>query len=129
MRIFLVLAFLLLTIGCLLDSDSNYPNSDGRIKLEKLSRNLDQFHGKEIETEGVFWFEFENVSICPNYKEVVDCYWVDFRDENPDLTLDSLVQLSGKNVVIKGIVDAKRHGHMGYYTGTIKDVTYIALKK
>src|SRR5688572_20727333 len=60
-----------------------------KIPFPELIRTFKTYHGKYIETEGIFWYQFENVSICPHpgpvWEENYKCFWLDL---NNDLKVD-----------------------------------------
>jgi len=102
-----------------------------KISLAKLRKTYKLFQGQQVETEGIIWFEFENVSICPSRNSLSSdekrCFWLDFRE---DLNFnDSLMRTaSGKEFIIKGTIDTSRKGHLGMYLGTIKDIYFMQQK-
>ncbi len=110
-------------LSVLLFACGSDPGADNRIRLKDLSK----YHGKEVEIEGFFSYEFEDVSICAGRKPEA-CYWIDFDNTTLDLTVDSLTSISGKEVIIKGTGDTASHGHLGAYKGTIKKITYIGVR-
>lgn len=101
------------------------------ITLKDLRKSYKSFQGQQVETEGVIWFEFENVSICPSRDALSDdekkCFWLDF---SRDLVLNNnLMQLaSGKTFTIRGTIDTSSTGHLGMYLATIKDINFIQQK-
>jgi hypothetical protein len=102
-----------------------------QISLRDLRQDYKSLQGQQVETEGIVWFQFENVSICPTIdalsEEERKCFWLDFHN---DLNLnDSLMQLaSGSRFIIKGTIDTTRAGHFGMYLGTIKDIYFMQQK-
>ena len=102
-----------------------------RISLTDLRQSYKSLQGQQVETEGVVWYQFENVSICPSKNalsyEERKCFWLDFHN---DLNLnDSLMQIaSGGHFIIRGTVDTSIAGHFGMYLGTIKDIYFMQEK-
>jgi len=91
-----------------------------------LASHLQELAGQRIETEGIVWFEFENLSLCPdhnNSRHSVRCFWIEFALSLAPL--DSLKHISGHYFVIRGIVDPTSKGHLGAYGGTIKNISYL----
>ncbi len=74
--------------------------------------------GKTIQTEGIAYFEFENVSICLDKEYDSNCFWIDL---NRNLLInDSLPQkASGQRFVIKSTIDISSKSHLGAYLATI----------
>lgn len=103
-----------------------------KISLKELGKKYKSLEGQHIETEGIVWNEFENVSICPSkdalFSEDKKCFWL--SSNHKDLAYnDSLMQLaSGKVFIIKGMIDTSNTGHLGAYAATIKDIYYIKQK-
>jgi hypothetical protein len=103
-----------------------------KISLRELGKTYKTLEGQYIETEGIVWNEFENVSICPSkdalFSEDKRCFWL--ASNHKDLSYnDSLMQLaSGKTFIIKGKIDTSHTGHLGAYAATIKDIYYIKQK-
>jgi hypothetical protein len=102
-----------------------------KIYLKDLRRMYKELQGQSIETEGIVWFEFENVSICPDREALLDeernCFWLGFH---PDMELnDSLMQLaSGSRFIIKGTIDTAETGHFGTYLGAITNIYFMQQK-
>lgn len=102
-----------------------------KLSLEELSTSYKSLQAQQVETEGIVWFEFENVSICPSRNSISSdekqCFWLDFQE---DLNFnDSLMRMaSGKQFLIKGTIDTSQTGHLGMYLGTIKDIYFMQQK-
>jgi len=91
-----------------------------------LAAHLKELAGQRIEMEGIVWFEFENISICPADNSLHNsgrCFWIDLSASLPPH--GSLEYSSGHRFTIRGIVDPLSKGHLGAYKGTIKNVSYL----
>lgn len=133
---FIVLSLSSCDIKCnnhikLISSSSNSSVKTLRAPLEDLRIIYKSLQGKTVETEGKVWFEFENVSICPeeNRNSLFEksCFWLDFQK---DLNInDSIMRFaSGKVFVIRGTIDTSNKGHLNSYLGTIKNIYYFEQK-
>lgn len=105
------------------------------LKVRELAQMALELHGKSIEVEGWFSFEFENIAVCmerQNEFGVDSCFWLDIRPDPRDQK-DSLAiklrKLSGSWVRLKGIVDISNKGHKGAFLGTIIYEGYIQEKE
>jgi hypothetical protein len=98
-----------------------------KISLNDLVKEYRALDGQGIQTEGIVYFEFENVAICADKGYDGKCFWLDM---NRDLLInDSLLQkASGQNVVLKGTVDISSKGHLNGYLATIRNVYYLKTK-
>ncbi len=97
------------------------------ISLTDLLKEYSSLNGQKIETEGIVYFEFENVAICSGKWPGTDCFWLDW---NKDLIVnDSLLQkISGRKFVLKGTIDISDKGHLGAYLATIRNIYYLKEK-
>jgi hypothetical protein len=97
------------------------------ISLKDLIKERSALDGQNIQTEGIVYFEFENVAICTDNEPDSKCFWLDL---NRDLSInDSLLQISsGQRLVIKGTIDNSSKGHLGAYLATIRNVYYLKTK-
>jgi hypothetical protein len=95
-----------------------------KISIKNLTKNYKSYQGIYIETEGIFYDEFENVSICINRGRDIKCFWLRFNDSLlKDFSL--LMKSSTKRVTLKGVVDTSSKGHLSSYLATIKNVYYF----
>jgi hypothetical protein len=86
-----------------------------------LTERYKSLEGEYIETVGILWNQFENVSICSNGG---GCFWIGFHPQLDYNSIDSL-KLSGKWVRIKGLIDTSHRGHLGMYLAAIKNIYFI----
>jgi hypothetical protein len=101
------------------------------MSLEDLRKAYKSMQGQQIETEGIFWFEFENVSICPTRNSLSSeekrCFWLGFhKDLHFDYSLMGTV--SGKRFLIRGTIDTSGTGHLGMYLATINNIYFMQEK-
>ncbi|MBL7723405.1 MAG: hypothetical protein JNK27_04615 [Chitinophagaceae bacterium] len=97
------------------------------ISLANLVRQHNSLDGQNIQTEGIVYYEFENVAICLGKGHNSKCFWLDLSTDL--VTNDSLLQsASGKEFIIKGTVDNSSKGHLNYYLATIRNVYYLKQK-
>ena len=95
-----------------------------KIPIKELAKNYKSLHGQYIETAGIFYAEFENVSICGDGS---NCFWLDYNDTLIK-NYDSLRKISIRKIIIKGLIDTSRKGHMGSYLATISNIYYLKEK-
>jgi hypothetical protein len=96
------------------------------ISFENLAQNSKNYHGKYIDTKGLFGQSFEHFGLCPDTLQLSKhpgCFWLDL---NPDLKLnhDDLRRMNGKVIRLKGLVDTTRKGHVNSYLATISDIYF-----
>ena len=115
----------------LISSTYNPTTKTIKASLEDLRIIYKSLQGQKVETEGIVWFEFENVSICSeenrNSSFEKSCFWLDFQK---DLNINDIMMrfASGKVFVIRGIIDTSNKGHLNSYLGTIKNIYYFEQK-
>lgn len=98
-----------------------------RISFTYLMKRYKLLQGQYIETEGILYWEFENVAICAEKGDNNKCFWLGL---NNDLKInDSILQaVSGKKIILKGLVDTLSKGHIGAYVATIHNIYFIKQK-
>ena len=94
------------------------------ISLNDLVYNYKSLDGQTIQTEGIVYYEFENVAIFLEKEYNSNSFWLDL---NRNLTInDSLLhKASGQKFIIKGTIDISSKGHLGAYLATIRNVYYL----
>lgn len=115
----LVLIPLFLVSGLLVTHASEPTN----VTMVQLIANPAQFEGKIIRVIGFLRLEFEgNVLYLhrDDYENALlgDGIWVDVT---PQITKRSKT-LNMHYVLLEGVVSSKEHGHMGMWSGTIKNI-------
>ena len=71
--------------------------------------------------------KFENVAICLGKGQNSKCFWLEFGTEL--ITDNSLPQkASGREYIIRGIVDKLNKGHHNAHLATIRNVYYLKEK-
>ena len=56
-----------------------------------------------------------------------NCFWLSF-DRNLSIDHDKLQRASGRQFVLKGIIDTSSQGHLGAYLATIRNIYYLEKK-
>lgn len=120
-----------LLVSC--DSEQRRSSSNSavmKVSLNYLVSNYKSLQGQRIETEGIVYWEFENVAICTKRKlfsNERNCFWLDF---NRSLQIDDSVMqwASGETFTLRGIIDTSSKGHLGYYLATLKDINFLEQK-
>ena len=107
-----------------------------KISFSELLDSLLYLHGQKIELEGYYHEAFETSALAKreNY-DSEKVLWIDFdynlfRIQGSDTVYllnspDAIHSLNYRRIKLRGIVDAKSHGHLGAYSGTIKEICYM----
>lgn len=98
------------------------------ISMEDLVQHFKKMNGEVIQTAGIVYFEFENVSICLKNGKELFCLWLD-ADSALYNHYDTLSKLSGRRCIVKGTIDTADKGHLNGYAGSIRNVYYIKSEK
>ena len=136
MKFVLILSAFFWAIACKNDKDN--PQSSGQkkpqsedpiqkaISINDLASQLKNLHRKQVVTEGVFSWAFEDNSVCSPDTSEYRCLWIgDIGKLN--LSEQELTKMTGKIVIIRGTITSGR-GHMGAYLATLSDVDYLKIK-
>lgn len=99
-----------------------------RVSLIQLIANPEKYQGKFVQVFGYVSFVFEGSAVYltrddydtgnPN-----NALWISVRKDL--LTAEDLKRLEGKFVLLEGVFDGKSFGHMGLFSGTLRDVNRI----
>jgi hypothetical protein len=125
---------LLLLFSCGQKSDTIVGNSGQSEKFEmttsiiQLVATPDNYHNNEVSVTGFLNIEFEGDAIYihkEDYEQQLysNGLWVDLTEEQIK-EIDSL-KLNKQYVLLEGTFDKNRSGHMGLWSGEIKNVTRI----
>ena len=97
------------------------------ISMKDLVKKYSSLQGQYIKTEGIVYYEFENVAICLDKGKDSKCFWLDL---GIDLNInDSLLQIaSGERFILKGVIDTSSKGHFNAYLATIRTVYFLKQK-
>jgi hypothetical protein len=93
------------------------------VSLIELIANPEKWNGKIVQLIGYLNLEFEGNAVYlhrEDYQKAINtnAIWVDLSSASDE----NIGRLSGNYVVIRGRFDATRHGHMGLYNGTIREI-------
>ena len=96
------------------------------VSYVNLAQNYKNYHGKYIDTKGLFGQAFEHFGVCPDNVEISNhpgCFWLAL---NPDLKIgtDDLRKMNGKIIRLKGLLDTTNKGHLNSYLGTIRGIYF-----
>ncbi len=103
------------------------------LKFSDLIHNKAKYHGTLVETQGYcrFGFErsrlrFDTVSFSwdrdSDYLSYYSDIWLEF---GPSVSYKTLDSLNEKFVIVKGLYDTSKHGHIGAYFAEIIDICEI----
>ena len=97
-----------------------------KVSLHNLAKNLQSFDGKLVEIQGEFSFNFEDVALYDAglFSDKNIRFWVNFKD-GMERYKNQLEKLSGKSVLIRGKVNSKQKGHLGWYLAELDSVYYV----
>ncbi|MEZ5405709.1 MAG: hypothetical protein R3F23_05875 [Verrucomicrobiia bacterium] len=116
LSLFLILCFLGMNIHA-------QPNID-RVTLLQILAQPEKYHEKEVQIIGYLHLEFEGNGLYL-HKEDFDnsilgnMIWINSTKE----MIKNLDKLNDKYVIIRGLFDAKNHGHMGLFSGALSEIT------
>ena len=110
--------------------NTNKYNTKDVMSIRTLLENARSFHGKAVAVDGIFFYQFENVSICSSsqlYGMDRDCLWLGWYTtfNLPDSILSTY---SGKKCIVSGVIDTTSRGHLGAYIAAMKGAVSIELK-
>jgi hypothetical protein len=94
------------------------------ISLIQLLANPEKYHGKKIHVMGYLNLEFEGNAIYLHKEDyehslVKNGFWVEISNK----TMKNGKEINQKYVLIEGEFDMNSHGHMGLWSGSIKNIT------
>jgi hypothetical protein len=123
---FFVLFAMLVQMGFVYaQSDKALPKTQpDPVSLLRLLVNPKHYDGKYIQLIGYLHLEFEGNGLYL-HKEDYDheifenSIWVDVIPKMEK----TLKEINDKYVIMRGVFDAKRHGHMGMFSGTLTRIT------
>ena len=85
--------------------------------------NPEKYDGKEIQIIGYLHLEFEGNGLYLHKEDydhsIGNMIWV---DATPDMK-KAIKEINDKFVIIRGVFDAKHHGHLGLFLGTLTKIT------
>ena len=90
--------------------------SPTKIPMEKLIFEFKKYHGKYIETTGLFYSGFEMFAIFPDPQTsmISQGFWL---KTGPGIDIKK--DVNGKKITVRGILDTTYHGHMESYLDSI----------
>lgn len=93
------------------------------LSLVQLIGNPDKYDGKFVRVEGFLRLEFEGNALYLHQEDdehtlTKNAIWV---DASPDM-MKKRDRLNKKYVLLEGTFDAKDHGHMGFFAGSLHAV-------
>ena len=102
---------------------SAMPRSE-RVSLVRVLANPDAMDGKAVTVGGYMHLEFEGNHLCLHRDDfeqliVTNCVWISVPDEK------RAMELNDRYVSVEGVVNARRHGHMGLFQAALEGVTSI----
>jgi len=109
-------------------------NSCYTITLKQLIDSGEKFESKYIEVEGFLSLSFEDVAIYESNKDRSNlqskaAYWLNFNDSLLACIDSKTAILHTQKVIVRGVVNSKRKGHLSAYSGEIDNVFYVQIVK
>jgi hypothetical protein len=115
-------------------------NNFKSVNVYKIIRSASRYDSQFVEISGYYYSAFEQSGLSPyiieNPYENVKMLWIDLdRDLSRKNGVDTIslsdswkeFQRIKKRIMIRGMVDAESHGHLGQYAATIKNVCYLRI--
>lgn len=103
------------------------------VDITELLESPELYDGELVRVEGVCSIGFESNALYVSKKDYknknkdyFNALWLDL-DHIPDETVykDFKKDYVGKNVILEGVFNSKKHGHFGMYPATIENVTFM----
>jgi hypothetical protein len=96
------------------------------VSLIHILQNPEQYADKPVRVVGVASVKFEVTGLYVSQDDMrnavtKNALWIEVPSN------EETRKLSGKYVIVEGVFDPKRKGHLGMWSGTIKDVTRFEL--
>jgi len=97
-----------------------------KIPIETLEKNISQYDGQYIETEGNFHEEYNMYSIVPDNFSKSDLLglWLGLN-KGLSISDNDLKNLLNKRIRVRGKIDKERKGNLGEFAGSISEVYFI----
>lgn len=103
------------------------------VSMIQLIANPDQYHGKRVFLSAFATIEFENMSLCMTREPASpkDCLWLEITPAPHDSAADlkhfkaatkKWQRFNRKLISIRGTFDKNDTGHLGGWSGAIKDI-------
>lgn len=118
--------------GCLKETglhikNTVIPSYDYTVSIVQLICNPEKYHNRRIQVVGYLNLEFEGDAIYlhkEDYKQSIleNSLWVSFDNK---ITAEQLKKLNKGYVLIAGTYDMEQHGHMGIFSGEIRNIDRI----
>ncbi len=96
------------------------------ISLIALIQHPEKYHGKKVRVVAYCSMEFEGKALWVAKDDLEkaitkNAVWLDVKLDEKTKKLDKKV------VIVEGVYDSKRNGHLGMYSGMIGNVTRVEL--
>ena len=114
------------------------PNTRAR-SVEEVSSEVKELHGRRVLVEGFATIKFEDDNLCPAKVRTrrAECLWIGL-DDGPIPTQEDAdrfwekhdswqTTISGRWVLLSGIVDAEKTGHLGGSFAELRKVEIVSV--
>lgn len=133
-------AALVLVIASLMGVPQSFaaerPAEAEAVSLINLIATPERYHGKKVHITAYITVEFENMSLCMSEHVISrkDCLWLAIGPDEIQSVgdvkrynqmKDVWLQANHQVAVIHGTFDMEHTGHLGGWTGAIKNVTHV----
>ncbi len=120
----LVLVLLLVTLGAVLPKIFVKTRMMPPDSLIRLIAAPEKFHKKRVRVNGFLQLEFEGNALYLHQEDAqfvmtANAVWVEASED----MMSNAEKFHSKHIYIEGVFNAKRHGHMGLFSGAIEDVS------
>ena len=127
-------------VSCSLNQKLNYQIENVNsidpivVSFEELNQFTEKYDSANIEIEGYFKANFEDVSVYKSKDDYNDgnkksAIWVNFNKNLGLYENDGLDKLDGKMIKIRGFFNSRNKGHLNQYLGEIDDVYSVKGQK
>jgi hypothetical protein len=95
-----------------------------QVTLLRVLADPDKYHGQEVQLIGYLHLEFEGNGLYLHKEDydnsiIGNVIWI---DPTPEM-LKVIDRINDKYVVVRGVFDAKDHGHMGLFSGVLSRIS------
>lgn len=126
----------MIMISCFLCSNTLAGNGDyERVSIIRLIATPEKYHNKKVYIIGWAYIGIENLSVCLSKESLTskNCLWLDINhnvnSKFGKLSYDEkfllLESFNNKKIVVRGVFDANDTGHLGGWSGGIKEIYTI----
>jgi hypothetical protein len=104
--------------------DASQPEFVGNVPIGRLVANPKEFDGKRVQVIGFVHLEFEGNGIYANQEDYkYSLYWNGLWLSIPKTDVSQYMKYNDSYVTVEGIFNANHKGHLGFWSGSIENIT------